>query len=154
MFFSKHLPVKFTSVAPASYGVYTPIIEYGSSSVPSAESFTIHAQFSKLLTEVDHHRISVHTGGNDQCGNSFTRVAGKEIRSDTLLVVILQEVEHLFLYSIQTLPAMSDSGCRFISTSYIAVSYTHLDVYKRQAKISPENENVKKMLPQVKAVMK
>ena len=120
MLFSKHLPVKFTSVAPASYAVYTPIIEYSSPSVPSAKSFTIHAQFSKLLTEVDHHRISVHTGGNDQCGNSFTRVAGKEIRSDTLLVVILQEVEHLFLYSIQTLPAMSDSGCRFISTSYIA----------------------------------
>ena len=65
MFFSKHFPVKLSSVAPTTYSIYAPIIKYGSPSVSSAESFAIHAQLSELLTEIDHHRIGVHTSRNN-----------------------------------------------------------------------------------------
>ena len=119
MLFGQHFTIKLTAIAPATDRIHTPVIKYRSSSVSSAETFAIHSQFSELLTEIDHHRIGIHAGGNYQSRDSFTRISGEEIRSDTLLVMIFQKVQHLLFYSVQTLPTVSDRSCRFITASYI-----------------------------------
>ena len=120
MFFGQHFAVKLTAIAPATNSIHAPVIEYRSPSVSSAETFAVHSQFSKLLTKINHHRIGVHTSRNDQSRDSFTWISCKEIGSDALFVMVFQEVQHLFFYSVQTLPAVGD-GCRgFVAASYIA----------------------------------
>ena len=128
MIFGEHFSIKLTSVAPTTDSLYTPVVKDGGSPVSSAESFIIHTHFSKLLPKVNHHGICIHTGGNNECRDAFTRITGKEIRSDTLLVVILQEVEHLFLYSIQKcVMAVADS---YPQATFLKVSYNPTLSYK------------------------
>ena len=119
MIFIEHFTIKFSSVTPTTDAVYTPIIKYSSPSIPSAEALTVHSGFSKFLSEVNHHRISIHAGGNNKCRDSFAWVTGKEIGRNALLIVVFEEIKHLFLNSVQTLPAMSDRSSRLISTGYI-----------------------------------
>ena len=56
----QHLAVELAAIAPTADSIYTPIVKDGCTSVPAAETFTIHAQLTKLLTEINHHRIGVH----------------------------------------------------------------------------------------------
>ena len=62
LFFGQHFSVEVAAVSPATDGVYAPVVEDGGPSVSAAESFAVHAWFSKLLSEVDHHRVGVHAG--------------------------------------------------------------------------------------------
>ena len=120
LIFRQHLPVEFPSIAPATDSIYTPIIKDSGTSVPAAESFAIHTQFAELLSEINHHGIYIHTSRYDKGGNSLARITRKEIGSDTLLIMVFQEIQHPFFYSTQTLPCPCNGGSGFVAANYRA----------------------------------
>ena len=114
----QHLPVKFSAVAPAAYGVHAPIVKDSGTSVSAAESFAVHPQLAELLSEINHHGIYIHTSRYDEGGNGFTRIACKEIGSDTLFIVVFQKIQHSLFYPAQALPYPCNGGSGFVAANY------------------------------------
>ena len=105
--------VEATLVAPPTDGRHAPIIEDSGPSVSAAEAFRIHATFAKFLPEVEHERAR-HEAADEKCRQSSLCIAQQEVAGKSLLVVILQEVEHPSVDVVHRLPA-GRNGLRALS---------------------------------------
>ena len=105
-------------IIPVSQTLDAPIIEDGRTAITSAETFRVHSSFAKFLTTIDHNRIRIHGSGDNHARNTRTSIPRKEIRSDTLFIVILQEIQHIFLDSLQRLPTMRYITSRSLSAHH------------------------------------
>ena len=61
----------------------------------TAEAFDIHARLTILLSSIDHERILLHQYVGNKCGDCLLRICSKEVAGDTLLIMVLKEVEHV-----------------------------------------------------------
>ena len=105
LFGIKQVGIKSSVVSPAPYAVNAPIVEYCCSSVSAAKSFRIHSAFAKLLSEVYHDWVCVHACRYYHSRECFVRVSCKIIGCNTLFVVVFQEIKHVTLNVVHTLPA-------------------------------------------------
>ena len=95
-------------IAPSTYAVNGPVVEDSGSSVASAETFGIHASFTKFLAKVEHEGVASKRSSDDEGCTTTVAVACKEITGQALLVVVLKEVEHVVAYVVDLLPLTSD----------------------------------------------
>lgn len=114
----KLMTIKPSMITPSPDTIHTPVVKDSGTSIPSAKSFTVHARLPKFLTEVNHHRVRIHTGRNHQSRKCLKRITRKEIGSNALLIMVFKEVQHMFLNIIHSLPARSNSCSRGKSTRY------------------------------------
>ena len=89
--------VKPISIIPIAQTLDTPIVEDRRPTISTAKTFLIHTWLSQFLTAIDHHRISIHGRRNNHARDAQACVIGKKRRSDTLLIMVLQEIEHVRL---------------------------------------------------------
>ena len=111
------LTIEVSPIIPASQGIRTPVVENGGASVLTTESFFIHTCFAQLLSGIDHHRIGIHASGNHQSWDGLTGIIGKETRGNAQLIMIFEEVEHVFLDIAHLLPTSADGSSR-LATLY------------------------------------
>ena len=76
---------------------HTPIVENRCPTVTAAEALHVHTALTEFLTGVNHKRIGVHAGTYHQSRQSTLCISSKEVGGDALLVVVLQEVEHVLV---------------------------------------------------------
>ena len=98
-----------SAVTTSAQGVEAPIVEDGRAAVASAKALLVHATLAELLAEVDHHRARADGGGDDHRGDTRLGAAGEEVGGDALLVVVLEEREHVRTDIIDSLPAFRDA---------------------------------------------
>ena len=97
--------VELSSVSPTAYGVHRPVIEDGCTSVLAREALAVHTLLAQFLAEVYHHGVGVHQCAHQHHGTALLGIACEEVAGYALLVVVLQEVEHVILYVLHALPA-------------------------------------------------
>ena len=107
------------------HAVETPVVEDGGATVLSAESLGIHTALAVLLTEVDHERILLQQGRNHECWHTLAGIAGKLLTGYALLVVILEEVEHVLTDVIGLLPCRGDGVGALAATHHCAQGVVH-----------------------------
>ena len=93
----------------SAQGVEAPIVEDGRATVASAKALLVHATLAKLLAEVDHHRTRADGSGDDHRGDTRLGAASEEVGGDALLVVVLEEGEHVRADVVDGLPAFRDA---------------------------------------------
>ena len=101
--------------------VNAPVVEDGCATVVTAEALTVHATLAIFLTGIEHKRILVHQHRGNHAWHTLHRAGGKEVTTDALLVVILQEIHHVVADVVSLLPSMRDGMSRF----YAAYHTTH-----------------------------
>ena len=89
-------------------GIYTPIVEDGGAPVVTTEALTVHATLSIFLTGIQHKRILLHQYRGYHGRNTLASVSSKEVAGNTLFVVVLQEIEHVFPDIVGLLPGIAD----------------------------------------------
>ena len=111
-------------------GIHAPIVEDGGATVVATEAFLVHTLFAILLTCIDHHRILLKEGRDHESGHALTATSGKERAGDALLVVILEEVEHVVADIIGLLPGSRNGMSGLAAANHLAhrVVHTHLIV--------------------------
>ena len=82
----------------------------------AAVTFGVGCWLTQFLAGIDHERALGHRGAHDKGGKRFERVAAELSRSDALLIVVLQEIEHVIGQSLNGLPAT----CEFAGGPTIA----------------------------------
>src|ERR1051325_7394949 len=82
---------------------HAPVVEHGGAAVVGAKSFVGTAWFTHLLSEVDHHRSFVDQRADCHRGDGLPWITGKELRSNPLLVVVLEEMQHVLIDAFKTL---------------------------------------------------
>lgn len=108
--FTEQMRIPAPAVTPAVNAVYVPIVEDSGSSVLSAETLAVHSFFAQFLSEIDHDRIASQAGRYDEGRNSLEWIASKEVGCNALFIVVFQEIQHVVLNVVYTLPAVGDSG--------------------------------------------
>ena len=83
------------AIAPAAYGIDTPVVEDGGAAVAAAEALGIHTALAQFLAEVNHGGTGVDSGAHEHGGEGGAAVAHDEVGGKALLVVVLHEVEHV-----------------------------------------------------------
>ena len=106
-------------------GLRTPIVEYRCTAVSAAESFLVHTLLAKLLSAVEHKRILLEEETHGCRRNRLHGAAAEEVAGDALLVMVLQEVEHVLTDIIHHLPLVSDAGRRTLTTNHAAKAIVH-----------------------------
>ena len=109
----------------AADGVYAPVVEDRRTAVTSREALGIHPTLAELLPGIDHERITAHECGDDDCRNGFHTVSAEEITGNALLVVVLQEVEHVWADVVNVLPVVGDAACRAAVADDVAQTVVH-----------------------------
>ena len=110
--------VALAAVVPASQGVDAPVVEDGGASVTTAKSLGIARWLAKFLAVINHERRPRDGSRHHQCRQCASGIAGKLTGCDALLVVILEEVEHVVANSLHRLPAASYSSCASVAGDY------------------------------------
>ena len=111
-------------VAPTKR-VDTPVIENRGATVAAREALGIHATLAKLLTGIHHERVAAHQSRNHHARNGLTTIATEEIAGYALLIVVLEEVEHVFLDVGNVLPVIGDAACRTAVANDVAHTIVH-----------------------------
>ena len=106
-------------------GLRTPVVEYRSTAISAAESFLVHTLLAKLLSAVEHERILLEEEAHGCCRNRLHGAAAEEVAGYALLIMVLQEVEHVIADVIHHLPLVSDTGCRTLTTNHTAKTIIH-----------------------------
>ncbi|MPN29110.1 hypothetical protein SDC9_176561 [bioreactor metagenome] len=107
-------------IVPTSYRVNRPIIKNGSPAVLAAEAFFIHSPFAQLLSKIDHYRIYIQARGNNHGSLSALSVFQKIIRSNTLFIVVFNEIKHFMLDIAHIVQRESNVRRRSIAAGNIA----------------------------------
>ena len=105
--------------------IHTPIIKDSGSSVTTAKALFVHSSLAILLSEVNHQRILLQQSRNHQSRHALTAVAGKKVASHALLVVILQEVQHMLADIISLLPSPSNGMGTLLAANHAAHRIIH-----------------------------
>ena len=87
-------------------------VENRAAPVLAAESFLIHSPLADFLTGIDHERRPVEIKGSIECGECIYGILSEEIRCEALLVVIFQEIQHIWLQISERLPVPGNLLCR------------------------------------------
>ena len=74
----------------------------------SAVSFRVLAFLAEFLTEVDHHGSGADGGGHYERGGYEVGLSGKLFGGEAMLVVVFEEVEHVWLHVAEALPASGE----------------------------------------------
>ena len=85
--------------------VDVPIIEDSCPSVVTTEAFLIHTFLAIFLAGIYHQRILLQQGRDNKSRNTFTTIASEETAGNALLVMILQEIEHVVADIVRLLPS-------------------------------------------------
>ena len=105
--------------------VERPIVEYRCASIPTRETFGIHALFAKLLSGIEHKRITHKQSTYHNSRNSLLGIATEEVGSYTLLIVVLKEIEHVLSNVANSLPLICNSRSWTTTADYIAYAIIH-----------------------------
>ena len=114
------LAAELAAVSPAPHSIHRPVVVDGGAAVASAVALGIHASLAQLLTEVDHHRTGIHERTHQHGSPSTACISGKEVACQALLVVVLQEVQHVLPDVIYLLPASGQALCRCLVARHSA----------------------------------
>ena len=68
----------------------------------------VHAPLAIFLAGIEHEGVLAHENRGDQCRHGLQSVAGKESAGDALLIMVLQEIEHVVGNIVNSLPGTSD----------------------------------------------
>ena len=118
--------VELTFVRPSLDTLYTPVVEDGCATVDTAEALHIHAAFAYFLTGIDHERTLVERRGHDHRGFGTPAVAAEESAGQTLLVMVLEEIEHMVDTRVAVLhPLTGDTIRRPALTGHAAQVLVH-----------------------------
>ena len=125
-------------IESAADGIYTPIVENGGTPINTRESLFIHATFTILLSGIDHQRILMKPGADHHAGYSVAGITGKEVAGQSLLVVVLQEVEHVRADIVGGLPFVGDGSSRPTAADHIAHTVVHAHLVVEQVESGME----------------
>ena len=125
-------------IESAADGVNRPVVEDGSAAVNAREALLVHAALAELLSSVDHQRILMEPGADHHAGYSATGITGKEVTGQSLLVVVLQEVEHVRTDIVGSLPFVGDGSSRPTATDHIAHTIVHAHLVVEQVESGME----------------
>src|SRR5690554_365098 len=92
-----------------------PVIEDAGATVHSAEAFFVHSRLPQFLTKIKQERIIEHGGRYNHSRKGTGAVAQKEIRSQTLLIVVLKKIKQETMQSVGLLPGGSQRRSRSLS---------------------------------------
>ena len=104
-----------------------PIIEDCCSSIYTAETFMIHSPFAEFLSTIKHKRIGPHQDCNRGSRDCLITLSRKEITCYTLFIMIFEEVEHMFVDIIRSLPPMGDFICTTCTRNDTPQTIIHAD---------------------------
>ena len=122
-------------------GLYCPVVEYGRPAVKSAESLCIHASLAKLLSSIHHDRIGVQPCAHHESRQGTFGTATKEVAGNALLIVVFQEIEHLWQDIIHGLPLARNVMSWTLTTHDVAQTVVHahliIQIVKSRSDIRP-----------------
>ena len=84
-----------TDLLPGLLAFETPVVEDGGTTIGTLEAFGIHRRFAQFACEIVHIGVAVDQGADVECGDCGLRVLAEEVGGNALLVVVLEEVEHM-----------------------------------------------------------
>ena len=119
-------------IESAADGIHTPIVENSGAAVLARESLFVHATLAKLLPCIEHERVLLQPCAHHQSGDSAAGITGKEIRGQTLFVVVLEEVEHVLADVVGGLPFVGDGRCRTVAANHVAQTVVHAHLVVEQ----------------------
>ena len=103
---------------PAAQCVNAPVIENGSAAIDSAVALFIQSSLAKFLSCIQHEGLLAHCYRHDCCSFGTACICSKEIGCDTLLVVVLEECEHVGAYVRCVLQGVCDGVGRYLPAHY------------------------------------
>ena len=103
-------------IIPTAHRRDAPIVKDGGATVTTAVALSIISLLSQLLPGINHHRTGGKGGSHDKRWTHKLRIAGKLLRSKTLLVVIFKEIEHMGADAVDRLPTIGDLRRRDVMT--------------------------------------
>ena len=118
--------------------VESPIVEDGGAAVESAKALGLHARLAESLSGIVHIGVCSQEQGNGYCGQCPTWIACKEVGGNALLVVVLEEVEHVVANVVGLLPLAGDVGGGAAVANDVAQAVVHSHFVVEQVEASSE----------------
>lgn len=109
-------------VEPAAQRPHAPVVEYRGAAVMTAVAFGVGSRLAEFLAGIDHDGSGAEKRADRHRSHCLERVAGKFRRGETLLVVVLEEIEHVVLVAVNLLPRAGDVGGRATPCDDVAQS--------------------------------
>ena len=105
-----------------------PIVEYGGTSILTTESLAVHTTLAIFLSGIHHEWIRTHKHIDSQCRIGSEAIAGKIVARYALLVMVLEEVEHVVANFVYPLPCCGNLRCWAVAANHTThcVVHSHL----------------------------
>ena len=95
--------------------VDAPVVENRGATVVTREAFTVHTPLAIFLTSIEHEGVLLHEHRGCEGRNTLAGIGSKKVAGNALLVMILEEVEHVVTNVVGTLPRPADGLGRLLA---------------------------------------